>query len=170
MRYEAAFLSADEQARVHEGSLRILAEVGLRFHGERALPLLRDAGANVDEATGIARIPRAVVEAALATAPRSFVLGARNPVFDYRLPSPVSRYAMDGTAAFMRDFETGERRYGTRLDIEARDACLPGRRHGRARLAAGGGVGPAGGVAAAARVHRDALVHLQARPARAAHA
>ena len=46
------------------------------------------------------------------------MLGARNPAFDYRLPSPVSRYAMDGTAAFMRDFETGERRYGTRADIE----------------------------------------------------
>jgi trimethylamine--corrinoid protein Co-methyltransferase len=92
--------------------------VGLRFHGERALPLLRDAGAEVDDATGIARIPRSVVEAALARAPRSFVLGARNPVFDYRLPSPVSRYAMDGTAAFVRDFETGERRYGSRADIE----------------------------------------------------
>ncbi len=119
MRYEAAFLSSDEQARVHEGSLRILAEVGLRFHGERALPLLRDAGAEVDEAAGIARIPRGLVEAAVARAPRSFVLGARNPVFDYRLPSPVSRYAMDGTAAFMRDFDTGERRYGTRADIES---------------------------------------------------
>ena len=118
MRYEAAFLSADEQARVHEGSLRILAEVGLRFHGERALPLLRSAGADVDDATGIARIPRSLVEAALARAPRTFVLGARNPVFDYRLPSPVSRYGMDGTAAFARDFETGERRYGTRADIE----------------------------------------------------
>ncbi len=118
MRYQAAFLSPDEQARVHEGSLRILAEVGLRFHGERALPLLRDAGAQVDEVTGIARIPRAIVEAAVAGAPRSFVLGARNPAFDYPLPSPVSRYAMDGTAAFMRDFETGERRYGTRADIE----------------------------------------------------
>jgi trimethylamine--corrinoid protein Co-methyltransferase len=118
MRYEARFLDEHEQARVHEESTRILAEVGVRFHGERALPLLEDAGAEVDRERGIARIPPRLVEAALATAPRSFVLGARNPAFDLAVPSPVTGYGMDGTAAFVRDFETGERRYGTRLDVE----------------------------------------------------
>lgn len=119
MRYEATFLSPEEVVRVHEETLRILAEVGLRFHGERALPLLADAGAQVDAATGIARLPRSLVEQAIARAPRAFVLGARNPVFDYAVPSPVTRYAMDGTAAFVRDAGTGERRYGTRADITA---------------------------------------------------
>jgi trimethylamine--corrinoid protein Co-methyltransferase len=118
MRYDATFLSESDQVRVHEESLRMLAEVGVRFHGDLALPLLEAAGAAVDRDSGIARIPRAVVESALAIAPRDFVLGARNPAFDYALPSPVSRFCLDGTAAFARDFETGERRYGTRLDIE----------------------------------------------------
>ena len=117
MRYEAAFLSPDEQARVHEEALRILAEVGLRVHGDLALPLLAGAGAEVDSATGTVKMPRALVEAALAQAPGSWVLGARNPSYDYPLPSPVTRFAMDGTAAFARDFVTGERRYGTRQDI-----------------------------------------------------
>ena len=119
MRLEGPFLDAGEVARVHEASLRILAEVGLRFHGERALPMLADAGAQVDRATGIARIPRNVVERALASTPRSFVLGARNPALDFAVPALASRYAIDGTAAFMRDFATGERRYGTRADITA---------------------------------------------------
>lgn len=118
MRYTASFLGEADREQVHEASLRILAEAGVRFHGERALPLLADAGARVDADAGIARLPRAVVEAALATAPREFVLGARNPVHDYALPSPVTRYAIDGTAAFAIDFETGERRYGTRRDSE----------------------------------------------------
>jgi len=118
MRYEATFLSEADRDRIHEQSLRILAEVGVRFHGERALPLLEGAGATVDRATGIARIPRSLVESALATAPAAFVLGARDPRYDYPLPSPSTRYGLDGTAAFARDFETGERRYGTRLDIE----------------------------------------------------
>jgi trimethylamine--corrinoid protein Co-methyltransferase len=118
MRYTASFLGEADREQVHEASLRILAEAGVRFHGERALPLLADAGARVDADAGIARLPRAVVEAALATAPREFVLGARNPVHDYALPSPVTRYAIDGTAAFAIDFETGERRYGTRGDSE----------------------------------------------------
>ena len=118
MRYTASFLGETDRDEVHEASLRILAETGVRFHGERALPLLADAGARVDAESGIARIPRELVEAALAAAPRSFVLGARNPVHDYALPSPVTRYAIDGTAAFAIDFETGERRYGTRRDSE----------------------------------------------------
>ena len=117
MRYEAAFLSADEQARVHEESLRILAEVGLRVHGALALPLLAEAAAEVDAVTGTVMMPRALVEAALARAPGTWILGARNPVHDFPLPSPVTRFAMDGTAAFARDFVTGERRYGTRQDI-----------------------------------------------------
>lgn len=118
MRYAAGFLSETDQDRVHEASLRILAETGVRFHGERALPLLAAAGAPVDADAGIARFPRALVEATLATAPREFVLGARDPAHDYALPSPVTRYAIDGTAAFVIDFETGERRYGTRRDSE----------------------------------------------------
>jgi trimethylamine--corrinoid protein Co-methyltransferase len=118
MRYGATFLDGAERDQVHEASLRVLAETGVRFHGELALPLLAGAGAQVDAETGIARIPRALVEAALATAPRSFVLGARNPAHDYALPSPVTRYCIDGTATFAIDFETGERRYGTRRDTE----------------------------------------------------
>ena len=116
MRTTATFLDESDRERVHDASLRILAETGLRFHGELALPLLADAGAQVDAEAGTARIPRALVEAALATAPRTFTLGARNPIHDYPLPSPVTRYAIDGTAAFTIDFDTGERRYGTRRD------------------------------------------------------
>lgn len=116
MRYEATFLSPSEQVRVHEESLQILADVGIRVHGDVALPLLAEAGAEVDADTRLARIPRSLVEAALDRAPRAFTLGARNPAFDYPLPSPVTRFGMDGTAAFTRDFETGERRYGTRQD------------------------------------------------------
>jgi trimethylamine--corrinoid protein Co-methyltransferase len=118
MRYDARFLSDDDVTRVHEASMRLLAEVGVRFHGERALPLLRDAGASMDDATATVRISRELVEGTLARAPRSVVLGGRDPGYDYALPSPVSRYALDGTAAFARDLETGERRYGTRRDIE----------------------------------------------------
>ncbi|HYO42133.1 MAG TPA: trimethylamine methyltransferase family protein [Candidatus Limnocylindrales bacterium] len=117
MRYEATFLAPGEVARVHEESMRILAEVGVRVHGEVAPPLLADAGAQVDAETGIVRMPRVLVEAALARAPRAFTLGARNPAHDFAMPTGETRFAMDGTAAFTRDFATGERRYGRRQDI-----------------------------------------------------
>lgn len=113
-----AFLGDVDREQVHEASLRILADGGVRFHGELALPLLAAAGARTDPERGLAWLPRSLVEAALASAPRSFVLGARDPARDIPLPSPSTRYGLDGTAAFTIDFHTGERRYGTRADIE----------------------------------------------------
>ncbi len=117
MRLYGPYLSGDEVARVHEASLRILAETGVRVHGERGLPLLEDAGAQVDREAGIAKLPRGLVEQAVAQAPRRWTLGARNPELDFALPSVRSAYSIDGTAAFMQDFATGERRYGTKADI-----------------------------------------------------
>jgi trimethylamine--corrinoid protein Co-methyltransferase len=117
MRLHSPYLATDEVERVHEASLRILAETGVRVHGELGLPLLEDAGARVDRETGIATIPRSLVEAALARTPRQWTLGARNPALDFALPSARSAYAIDGTAAFMQDVATGERRYGRKSDI-----------------------------------------------------
>jgi trimethylamine---corrinoid protein Co-methyltransferase len=118
MKFTTQVLSASEQQRVHAESLRILGEVGVKYLGKTALPLLKKAGARVDEQTQIARLPNELVEQAVGCAPRSFTLGARNPAYDYPLPSPVTRYCIDGTAAFALDFHTGERRYGTLQDIE----------------------------------------------------
>jgi len=118
MKFVAEFLTEEEKVRVHELSMQILENVGIKYRGQRALPLLEKNGAKVDWDTGIARIPRELVREALALAPRAFVLGARNPQHDYPLPSSVSHYAVDGTSAFALDFETGEKRYGTMQDIE----------------------------------------------------
>jgi len=118
MRFQGQILTAEEQARIHLQSVRILAEVGVKFLGDKSLPILKANGAVIDWDSKTAKIPEELVTEALRTAPKSFVLGARNPVFDYPLPSLVSRYGIDGTAAFAIDFETGERRYGTSKDIE----------------------------------------------------
>jgi trimethylamine--corrinoid protein Co-methyltransferase len=118
MKFLAQVLSESEQQRVHAESLRILAEVGVKYLGKTALPLLKQAGAQVDEASQIVRIPAQLVTEAMHNAPKTFTLGARNPAYDYPLPSPVTRYCIDGTATFTLDFHTGERRYGTLKDIE----------------------------------------------------
>jgi trimethylamine--corrinoid protein Co-methyltransferase len=117
MKFSAQLLNEEEKQLIHQQSLRILSEVGVRFHGEKALPLLAANGARVDTEKGIAYLASDMVENALSTAPRTFVLGARNPVYNYPLPSTVTRYAIDGTGAFMVDFNTGERRYGEKKDI-----------------------------------------------------
>jgi trimethylamine--corrinoid protein Co-methyltransferase len=118
MQFQADILSEKDQCRIHQQSLRILSEVGVRFYSEAALQVLEANGAQVSRENQIAKIPAELVERALQTAPRSFVLQARNPRFNFPLPSPFTGYVMDGTGAFAVDFETGEKRYGTRQDIE----------------------------------------------------
>jgi trimethylamine--corrinoid protein Co-methyltransferase len=118
MQLTAQVLSPEEQYRIHQQSLQILQEVGIRFHGEHAPALLRKHGIAVEAEEKIAKIPPELVAQALATTPKSFILGARNPLYQLQLPTPFTRYCIDGTAAFVVDFETGERRYGTTRDIE----------------------------------------------------
>ena len=79
MELTAQILTEDEQHRIHNMSLRILEEVGIRFHGDRAPKILRENGVKINPEDKIAKIPPELVEQALKTAPRSFVLGARNP-------------------------------------------------------------------------------------------
>ncbi len=118
MKFLGQVLSEVDQVRLHEQSLRILAEVGVRFHGDKALPILKANGVQVDWETKIPRFPSEIVAESLARTPRSISMGARNPAHGFHLPARSSRYGMDGTAAFMTDFETGERRYGLKKDIE----------------------------------------------------
>ena len=118
MHLTAQLLSPSERERIHEQSLRILSEVGVRFHGEVAPQVLKKNSVPWEDETKTARIPEKMVEEALKLAPKHFTLGARNSQFNLELPAARSYYATDGTAAFAQDFHTGERRYGSAKDLE----------------------------------------------------
>lgn len=118
MQFTSRLLSDNEKERIHDDTLKVLETTGVLFHSQKALKLLESAGARVDYETKIARIPPALVEHALDSAPKNFTLGARNPKFDHPLPSARPRYGLDGTGSFVHDFETGEHRYGTNKDNE----------------------------------------------------
>lgn len=115
-----AWGTVDEETMtgLHARSLRLLAELGIRCHGPKALALLESHGAHVSREEQRVRIPSELVEEALRTAPRQVVFGARNPAFRFSMPSPWTGLAMDGTGAFTLDPKSGERRYGTREDIK----------------------------------------------------
>ncbi len=72
-------LSADEVAAVHEAALELLEGVGVELLGRSAQDRFGAAGALVERETGVTRIGRELVEAALATAPASFTVTPRNP-------------------------------------------------------------------------------------------
>jgi len=116
MRVQCQILSEDERQKIHEESLKVLQEIGVKFLSQRALKVLNDNGAKIDRDTGIAKISAEMVEQALKTAPKSFVLGSRDPARDVHLPRDSSGYVLDLGGVFTRDFHSGERRYGTVQD------------------------------------------------------
>jgi trimethylamine:corrinoid methyltransferase-like protein len=100
-------LSEDEQSKVHEKSIKILEEIGVKFLSAKALKVLEKNGAKVDFSEKLARIPREMVDQALKTAPKSFVLGARNPEFDVPYPAPYTGYVLDCGGVFTFDYIQG---------------------------------------------------------------
>jgi trimethylamine--corrinoid protein Co-methyltransferase len=116
MRTFLQVLSADEQAQIHERSLRILEKTGVRVDTDRGRQILREAGARVDENTKIVRFPRDLVEESLKLAPREFTLGARRDGWDLDMNGDDCKLVADGEAIFVLDSETGERRPGTPAD------------------------------------------------------
>ena len=110
MQVQCQILSENEKQAIHENSIRILREVGVLFHSQKARQILKRFGAKVNEETKIVRIPEELVQQALTSAPRSFTLGARHPEKDFELPSVHSGYVLDNGGVYIRDFKTGQRR------------------------------------------------------------
>ena len=63
-------LDPSELERIHEATLEIMEEVGIRFPSDRALTVLEENGCEVDRATQVAKFPRALVMETAAMAPR----------------------------------------------------------------------------------------------------
>lgn len=79
---------SDSDIEVLKGQVfRLLAEDGVKLDPHPALfPLLRKAGYDLDEASGMMKIPVDRMKAALEQAPKTFTLGARNPERALQLP------------------------------------------------------------------------------------
>ena len=103
-------LSDDEKDQVHERTLGVLADTGVRVETSKGRQILQTAGAQVDENTHIVCFPRALVEESLQIAPKKFSLGARRPGWDLEMNAGNCTLSADGEGMFVGDWETGERR------------------------------------------------------------
>ncbi len=111
-------LSDDEITNIHETSLKILQEIGIKVLSKKVQSLLAENGAKVDAASSIVRIPRSLVEETIKKAPKEIVLCGRNPKFDLKLPTKELTFvATSGYATFMRDLKTGEKRMTKTSDL-----------------------------------------------------
>ena len=71
--------SDDQVAAVHEAALVILETQGMKVLSADARVRYRNAGAEVEEATQIVRLPRELVSASLADAPHDITLHSVDP-------------------------------------------------------------------------------------------
>lgn len=106
-------LSDDECSRIHEETLKILGETGIRIDTARGRRHLEQAGAIVDEGTHIVRMPRDLIEECLQQAPKDFSLGARRPDKTIPMNRGQCGIILDGGAIYTFEAEAGKRRPST---------------------------------------------------------
>ena len=112
-----SFLAQDELGAIHNASLEVLQETGVKVRSDKVLDILKGCGAKVDYEANHATIPGTLVEEALKRAPKAIKYAARNPKYDFVLNKQESHFCVEGMPPFVLDGETGRRRNSTTADL-----------------------------------------------------
>ena len=108
----------DEQVeRIHEGSLQVLRDIGMKVLGDAAFDLYKAHGAEADADSRIVRFDPGLVEESIAKAPRSFTLHARNPAHNVKIGESFVAVTPVSSAPNVSDLDRG-RRAGTFEDFQ----------------------------------------------------
>lgn len=117
--FRVSFYDEHVLGRYAQAILQVLERTGVRFGSPKALHILEEHGAAVDRAGGVVRFPPELVSGALATAPRSFVLGSREGRCDLDLASRETFNTTNGCGTEVVDWHSGVRRTSTKADLAA---------------------------------------------------
>ena len=116
-RYPFNALDEVELSAIQQATLKVLAEVGVKFPSEKALAVFAAHGAEVDDETQVVRLQPDLVTAQMAKAPREYILAGRTPGNDLHLGSGSSYFGTDGCGTQTIDLETGESRASNKEDV-----------------------------------------------------
>lgn len=111
-------LTEEEIRKIHEASLDVLAETGVKVALKKMRERLRDCGCTADEETKIVRFPSEFVSEYLAKAPREWVLGGADPALEWPVNTSSRLYSGLGTPSNMYDMETLGYRPATFVDLK----------------------------------------------------
>jgi trimethylamine--corrinoid protein Co-methyltransferase len=110
-------LLSDEQLKeIHQASLQILGQTGVRVHDTEARDLLGDAGCLISDGD-LVKFPAAVVEEAVAHAPPRVELHHRTGESRLVLEGQTSYFGTGSDLMHTLDLETGERRLSRLSDV-----------------------------------------------------
>ncbi len=113
----AELLTQEQVQRIHDASLEILEEAGLKVRYEPARAVFAKHGCIVDSETTIVKFPRDVVEKYRKMAPPKFTFGARDPKFDKTIPDDSPVIVTASSAPNIIDPVTGKERRAESGDI-----------------------------------------------------
>lgn len=111
----ATLLTQEQIERIHDASLEILEEVGLKVRYEPARDLFKEHGCLVDGER--VKFPRAVVEKYRKLVPSTFTFHARDPKFDKTIPNDSPVIVTASSAPDIIDPVTGHERRAESSDI-----------------------------------------------------
>lgn len=111
-------LSDADIQMIHKSTLRIFEEIGFEVHYEPALKVFAENGATVDFAKKLVKLPPKVAEEAIGRAPSKVVLYGREDKDNLTLEGRKVHLGTGGTAVYVLDPETGERRNSNLEDVK----------------------------------------------------
>lgn len=110
-------LAQGDIERIASAAFEVLEKSGMAVYSKSAREAFRNAGATVDEESGVVRLPRGLVEDAIASNPSSVTLYGRDEAPDCVLEKNRVHYGTGGTAIYVLDPDTGEHRSSTLDDV-----------------------------------------------------
>ena len=102
-------LTPEQVDQIHEASMHILENTGIRFQDAEALALWEQAGAKVDHAKEHVWIDRGLLMELVDKAPQSFTIRARNPHRSRLIGENAINFFPSAGMVFARDLERGHR-------------------------------------------------------------
>ena len=103
-------LSDSDIQAIADAAFNVLAKGGMAVYSKQAREAFRRAGAEVDDEAEIVKLPRALVEDAIASNPSSVTLFARDGESHCVLERNRVHYSTGGTAIHVLDLDDGQRR------------------------------------------------------------
>jgi trimethylamine--corrinoid protein Co-methyltransferase len=111
-------LSGEEIRRIHEASVDILENCGVKVFNRKMLAFLKKRGLKVDQESQIVFFPRSAINDALGMIPGRFEVFDREGNFAFVLGDGRSKIAAGHNAIFWVDTDTGKTRRSTVADVE----------------------------------------------------
>lgn len=104
---------------IHEATMRLMGEFGVKIFSEDARKFFKDAGCEVSEDSFMVKFPRELVEWAIDAAPGSFAMCGVDPVNDFVLGDGTVHFTTFGTGVQMLDLDGNLKDFTTCEDLAA---------------------------------------------------